>query len=150
MRAVLQRVTRASVTVDGAVVGQIGAGWMVLVGVGPGDDSATARGLVEKIATMRCFEDEQGRMNLSAEQVGAEFLVISQFTLYADLRGRRPGFSYAAPPAVAEPIVAEFAGMLRDRGLTVATGQFGAEMDVELVNRGPVTIVLSTDGWGTG
>ena len=147
MRAVCQRVSRARVVVDGETVGEIGSGWAILLGVGPDDDDATAAKLVDKIATLRTFEDAEGRMNLAAADVGADFLVVSQFTLYADLRGRRPGFSRAAPPAVAEPLVSRFAERLRERGFTVATGRFGAMMDLELVNHGPVTIVLSTDAW---
>ncbi len=147
MRAVCQRVSRARVVVDGEVVGEIGLGWAVLLGVGPEDDEAAAARLAEKIATLRVFEDAEGRMNLAAAEVGADFLVVSQFTLYADLKGRRPGLSRAAPPPVAEPLVARFAELLRERGFRVETGRFGAMMDVELTNHGPVTIVLSTDAW---
>ena len=147
MRAVCQRVSRARVVVDGEVVGEIGPGWAVLLGVGPEDDEAAAARLAEKIATLRVFEDAEGRMNLAAAEVRAVFLVVSQFTLYADLKGRRPGFSRAAPPPVAEPLVARFAELLRERGFRVETGRFGAMMDVELTNHGPVTIVLSTDAW---
>ena len=148
MRAVCQRVSGARVVVDGEVVGAIGKGWMILLGVGPEDDEAAAAGLVDKIAGLRVFEDPEGKMNLSAADVGAEFLVVSQFTLYADTsRGRRPGFTRAAPPAVAEPLVERFCELLRERGFTVASGRFGALMDVELTNHGPVTIVLSTDAW---
>jgi D-tyrosyl-tRNA(Tyr) deacylase len=148
VRAVCQRVTTARVVVDGETVGAIGAGWLVLLGVGPGDDEAIAARLVDQIAGLRVFEDEGGRMNRSAADVGAEFLIVSQFTLYADLsRGRRPGFTRAAPPSVAAPLVERFAELLRGRGFTVATGRFGAHMAVELVNDGPVTIVLSSDGW---
>ena len=147
MRAVCQRVSRARVVVDGDVVGEIGPGWAVLLGVGPEDDESAAARLAEKIATLRVFEDAEGRMNLAAAEVGADFLVVSQFTLYADLKGRRPGFSRAAPPPVAEPLVARFAELLRERAFRVETGRFGAMMDVELTNHGPVTIVLSTDAW---
>lgn len=123
-------------------------GWAVLLGVGPDDDEAVAAGLVDKIVGLRVFEDAEGKMNRSATDLGAEVLVVSQFTLYADLsRGRRPGFSGAAPPAVAEPLVVRFAELLRERGLRVAMGRFGTMMDVELTNHGPVTIVLSSDGW---
>ena len=143
MRAVCQRVTGARVTAGGEVAGTIGMGWVILLGVGPQDDEATAARLVDKIALLRVFEDEAGTMNLSALDVGAEVLLVSQFTLYADLsRGRRPGFSGAAPPDLAEPLVQRVAELLRERGLTVATGRFGAMMDVELTNQGPVTIVL--------
>jgi D-tyrosyl-tRNA(Tyr) deacylase len=148
MRAVCQRVSRAQVSVDGEIVASIGPGWAILLGVGPDDDEATAAWLAEKIATLRVFEDDRGKMNLAAADAGAEFLVVSQFTLYADLsRGRRPGFARAAPPAVAEPLVARFANLLRERGFRVVTGRFGAAMDVQLVNQGPVTIVLSSDAW---
>jgi D-aminoacyl-tRNA deacylase len=148
MRAVCQRVSQARVLVDGEVVGAIGMGWMILLGIGPVDDEVAATSLADKIALLRVFEDEAGKMNLSAIDVGAEVLLISQFTLYADLwRGRRPGFTGAAPPAVAEPLVERFAELLQQRGLRVATGRFGALMDVELTNHGPVTIVLSTDPW---
>jgi D-tyrosyl-tRNA(Tyr) deacylase len=149
VRAVCQRVSRASVSVDQQVVGAIGAGWMVLLGIGPEDGPAEAALLVDRIAGLRVFPDQAGKMNLSAAEVGAEFLVVSQFTLYADTsRGRRPGFSRAAPPSVAEPLVEQVVSLLQERGFRVAGGRFGAEMDVELVNQGPVTIVLSTDGWG--
>lgn len=149
MRAVCQRVSRARVAVDGEIVGQIGAGWAILLGVGPEDGENQAAWLVDKIAGLRVFEDSNGKMNLAAADVGAQFLIVSQFTLYADVsRGRRPGFTGAAPPAVAEPLVGRVADLLRSRGFEVATGSFGAMMDVELTNHGPVTIVLSTDGWG--
>ena len=133
---------------DGEVVGSIGLGWAILLGIGPNDTSATAAELADRIATLRVFGDAAGKMNLSAADVGAEMLVVSQFTLYADLsRGRRPSFVGAAPPSLAEPLVNRFAAKLRERGFKTETGQFGAMMDVELVNDGPVTIVLSTDGW---
>jgi D-aminoacyl-tRNA deacylase len=147
MRAICQRVSEARVVVDGDVVGSIEQGWTVLLGIGPGDDAATAERLVDKIANLRVFDDPDGKMNLSAADVAAEFLVVSQFTLYADLRGRRPGFSRAAPPAVAEPLVSVFCDQLRARGFRVAAGRFGALMDVQLTNHGPVTIVLSSDAW---
>jgi D-tyrosyl-tRNA(Tyr) deacylase len=146
MRAVCQRVSRASVTIDGEVVGEIGLGWLVLLGVGPDDDEATAARMADKIVGLRVFEDEAGKMNRSVVDVGGSLLVVSQFTLYADTsRGRRPGFTGAAPPAVAEPLVTRFAEMVRGRGLTVETGRFGALMEVELVNHGPVTIVLNEE-----
>lgn len=147
MRVVLQRVSHARVLVDGTEVGAIGMGWTILLGIGQNDDEDVAARLVDKIVKLRAFEDASGKMNLSAEDVGAEFLVVSQFTLYADLsRGRRPSFVDAAPPAQAEPLVERFAQMLRERGFRVATGQFGALMDVELINHGPVTFALSTEG----
>jgi D-tyrosyl-tRNA(Tyr) deacylase len=148
MRAVLQRVSRASVQVDGKTVGQIGLGWLVLLGIGPEDNQAVAMELADKIAKLRAFEDSAGKINLSATDIGAEFLIVSQFTLYADLsRGRRPSFLGAAGPQLAGPLVEYFAELLRSRGFTVAMGRFGAMMDVELTNQGPVTIVLSTDSW---
>src|SRR3954451_20278287 len=146
MRAVCQRVSRASVTVKGEGVGEIGPGWMVLLGVGPTDTEQTAARIADKIVGLRVFEDEAGKMNLSVLDVGGEVLVVSQFTLYADTsRGRRPGFTNAAPPAIAEPLVERVVALIRERGLTVATGRFGAMMDVELVNHGPVTIVLTDE-----
>src|SRR3954468_5709649 len=146
MRAVCQRVSHASVTVDGEVVGEIGHGWAVLLGVGPRDDEQTAARVADKIVGLRVFEDEAGKMNRSVLDVGGAVLLISQFTLYADTsRGRRPGFTGAAPPAVAEPLVDRVAALIRERGLRVATGRFGAHMAVELVNDGPVTIVLADE-----
>ena len=146
MRAVCQRVSRASVTVDGEVVGEIGPGWLVLLGVGPQDDEAIAARVADKIVGLRVFEDEVGKMNRSVVDVGGAVLVVSQFTLYADTsRGRRPGFTGAAPPAIAEPLVRRVAGLIRQRGLTVQTGRFGAHMAVDLVNDGPVTIVLTEE-----
>ena len=148
MRAVCQRVARASVSVNGQTIARIGAGWAILLGIGPSDTESVAAVLADKIAGLRVFEDEGGRMNLDAAVAGAEFLVVSQFTLYADVsRGRRPGFTGAAPPAVAEPLVERFAALLRGRGFRVETGRFGARMALELTNDGPVTIVLSDDGW---
>jgi D-tyrosyl-tRNA(Tyr) deacylase len=148
MRVVVQRVSHAAVRVDGAIVGQVGRGLVLLLGVGPEDDEAVAKALVDKVVGMRIFEDAEGKTNLAATDVGAEVLVVSQFTLYADTsRGRRPGFSRAAPPAVAQPLVERFAALVAERGLRVATGSFGAHMAVELVNDGPVTIVLASDGW---
>ena len=149
MRAVCQRVSRARVVVDGQTVGQIERGWAILLGVGPGDDEAAAARLADQVAGLRVFEDANGKMNLSVADVGGAILLVSQFTHYADLsRGRRPGFTGAAPPAVAAPLVERVGELLRARGLTVETGRFGASMAVELTNDGPVTIVLSSDGWG--
>jgi D-tyrosyl-tRNA(Tyr) deacylase len=145
MRAVIQRVSEASVRVEGAVVGQIGRGLLVLLGVGAGDGLAEAQTLAQKIATMRIFPDAQGRFNRSVVDVSGAALVVSQFTLYADTRrGRRPSFSDAAAPALAEPLVEAFAAALRQQGLEVAMGQFGADMRVALVNEGPVTITLDS------
>jgi D-tyrosyl-tRNA(Tyr) deacylase len=148
VRLVLQRVSRARVTVGEKEVSQIGPGWAILVGVGRDDDEATVSRMVDKIVKLRGFEDAQGKMNLAAADVGAEFLIVSQFTLYANLAGgRRPSFIQAAPPEQAEPLVQRFADLVRARGFRVATGRFGASMDLDLLNRGPVTFALSTDGW---
>jgi D-aminoacyl-tRNA deacylase len=145
LRIVLQRVTRAAVSWDSGS-NEIGRGLAILVGVGPQDDEATAERLAAKTAQLRIFEDEAGMTNLSLEDVAGEALVVSQFTLYADLsRGRRPGFTGAAPPEMADRLYRHFAAALGARGVTVRTGSFGAEMDVELVNRGPFTIVIDTD-----
>jgi D-aminoacyl-tRNA deacylase len=146
MRAVIQRVSEASVTVDDQVVGQIGLGLLVLLGVGAGDGPAEALLLAEKIANLRIFSDEAGRFNRSLLDVGGAALVVSQFTLYADTRrGRRPSFSDAAPPEIAAPLVDAFSAALRGRGVVAATGSFGAHMLVRLLNDGPVTIVLDSD-----
>lgn len=146
MRVLLQRVKRASVTVDGEIVGAIGHGFVALVGVGHGDGEDQAQWLAKKIAGLRVFEDDEGKFNLSIKDVGGSLLVVSQFTLYADARkGRRPSFVDAAPPEVAEPLVERFAEMLRGEGLEVETGVFGAMMLVEIHNDGPVTIILDTD-----
>jgi D-tyrosyl-tRNA(Tyr) deacylase len=146
VRALLQRVSRASVRVDDETVGAIEGGLAILLGVGPDDSDAVAVELARKAAELRIFRDEDGRTNRSLLEVGASALVISQFTLYADTRrGRRPGFTGAAPPDVAERRYERFAAALRDLGVVVATGRFGAEMAVELVNDGPFTIWLDTD-----
>lgn len=145
MRAVIQRVRRAAVVVAGETVGAIDAGWLVLLGVGPADTAAEAAWLADKVAHLRAFADDAGKMNRSVLDAGGGVLVVSQFTLYGDTRkGRRPSFTGAAPPAVAEPLVERFAAELRGVGLPVATGRFGADMQVELVNDGPVTFVLDT------
>ncbi len=143
MRAVLQRVSRASVSVEGEVVGAIGRGYLVLLGVTHEDTTAEADWLANKIAGLRLFEDPDGKMNLALDDVGGALLVVSQFTLYGDARkGRRPSFTHAADPAVAEPLVEYFVTTLREHGLDVATGVFGAMMDVALHNDGPVTLLL--------
>jgi D-tyrosyl-tRNA(Tyr) deacylase len=145
VRAILQRVTRAEVRVDGEVVGGIGRGLVALVGVGPDDDDAVADGLARQVAELRIFADDAGRTNLSLLDVGGGALVVSQFTLFADTRrGRRPGFSGAAPPDQAERLYERFVGALVTLGVPVATGRFGASMAVELVNDGPFTIWLDT------
>jgi len=146
MRAVVQRVSRAKVTVEGRITGEIGAGLMVLLGVGREDSSAVAVSLAEKVANLRIFEDEQGKMNRSLLDVKGAALVVSQFTLYGDARGqRRPSFISAAPPEQAAALYEEFNKALRALGVTVATGIFQAMMSVELVNEGPVTILLDSD-----
>ena len=143
MIAVVQRVSRAEVRVGGAVVGRIGRGLVVLVAIERGDDASLLDGFSDKVLQMRVFDDNTGRMNRSALDVGAGILVVSQFTLAADLsRGRRPGFDGAAPPAEAEPLYEAFCAALRAAGVHVETGVFGERMAVELVNDGPVTIVL--------
>ena len=130
--------------------GEIGPGFVILVGVGPDDTDATALKMAEKVVGLRVFPDADGRMNRSLEESGGSALVVSQFTLYADLRrGRRPSFIGAAEPAAADRLYLRFAAALRERGVTVATGAFGSEMDVELVNAGPVTLVISSDDWST-
>jgi len=145
MRIVLQRVKEASVTVEGNLIGKIGQGLMLLVGIGPDDSEAQARTMAEKCAQLRIFDDEQGKMNLSVLDVKGEILAVSQFTLYGDTRkGRRPSFTGAAPPEIAEPLFEGFVKMLRNIGITVATGKFGARMEVKIVNDGPVTFVLET------
>ncbi|MBB3993461.1 D-tyrosyl-tRNA(Tyr) deacylase [Sulfitobacter undariae] len=146
MRALLQRVIQASVTVEGKIIGQIDAGLLVLVCAMPEDDYDTAKALALKISKLRLFKDEAGKMNLSLTQTGGSALVVSQFTLAADTRrGTRPGFSYAAKPDVAETLYLQFASALRDLGLPVETGKFGADMSVALTNDGPVTLWLDTD-----
>jgi D-tyrosyl-tRNA(Tyr) deacylase len=143
MRAVVQRVSKASVSVEGRIVGSIGRGLVVLLGVTHDDGKEEAAFLAKKVANLRIFSDEQGRFNLSALEVGADALVVSQFTLYGDVRkGRRPSFTDAAAPEVAEPLVEKFVGFLKEQGLHVETGIFGAMMLVEIHNDGPVTIIL--------
>lgn len=146
MRAVVTRVTSASVRIAGETVGAIGTGYLVLLGVGPKDDEATASKLAEKICNLRVFEDENGKMNRNLAQADGALLVVSQFTLYADTSSRRPGFSRAAKPDLAAPLYEYFMQCCRERGFRVESGQFGAEMAVESVNDGPVTILFDTDG----
>ena len=145
MRAVVTRVDRASVTIEGRVNGQIGRGFLVLLGVGPNDTEDTARRLADKICNLRVFEDENEKMNLNLEQVGGSLLVVSQFTLYADTSSRRPGFSGAAKPDLAIPLYEKFMDHCRSRGFTVEHGEFGAKMEVDSLNHGPVTILFDTD-----
>ena len=145
MRAVVQRVTRASVTVDGEVIGAIDAGLCVLVGVTHDDEAATADRMADKLWRLRVLSDDQGLMNLAVADTGGEVLVISQFTLYGDTRkGRRPSYITAARPEQAAPLVERVVERLRELGATVATGRFGADMAVELVNDGPVTVIVET------
>ncbi|MFQ3633202.1 D-aminoacyl-tRNA deacylase [Roseiflexus sp.] len=145
MRAVVQRVSEASVAVEGRVVGAIGRGLLILLGIGMGDGEAEAKLLAEKSANLRIFADDDGRFNRSLLDIGGEALVVSQFTLYADTRrGRRPSFSDAAPPEIAAPLVDVFVHELRRLGIAVSTGEFGAMMRVALVNDGPVTILLDS------
>lgn len=146
MRAVVQRVSQASVEVEGQEIARIGPGLLVLLGIAPDDGDAQARKLADKLVNLRIFEDAQGKTNLAALDVGAEVLVVSQFTLYADTsRGRRPSFIYAAAPEIAAPLVERFAHLVAARGLRVATGRFGAFMRVFLCNEGPFTLVLDVD-----
>jgi D-tyrosyl-tRNA(Tyr) deacylase len=143
MIACVQRCTRAAVRIEGRLVGSIGAGLLVLVGIEKGDDGARAEALADRLVELRIFEDEAGRMNRSARDIGAGVLIVSQFTLAARLdRGRRPSFDHAAPPADAEPLYGRFVERVRATGLRTATGAFGARMEVELVNDGPVTFVI--------
>ncbi len=145
MRSVVQRVKEASVSVDDQVVGAIGVGIVILVGVTHDDDENAARFLAQKIATLRIFEDDAGKFNRSALEVGASALVVSQFTLYADARrGRRPDFIDAARPEVAEPLIEKFISFLLEQGLRVETGKFQARMLVKIFNDGPVTIILDS------
>ncbi len=151
MRALLQRVEKASVTASGRVVGQIGHGFVILIGVTHGDGEEQAQWLARKAAGLRVFEDAQGKFNLSIRDVGGSALVVSQFTLYADTRkGRRPAFVDAAPPEIAEPLVQRFAELLRAEGIPVEMGVFGARMLVEIHNDGPVTIWLEREAGQEG
>jgi len=146
VRAVIQRVTRASVSVDARVAGKIGAGLLVLLGVGRSDNPESAAYLAEKIANLRIFSDEEGKMNLSLLDNGGSVLVVSQFTLYGDTRaGRRPSYIQAAPPEEASRLYEEFVRSMRSLGVPVETGVFQAHMQVELVNDGPVTILLDSE-----
>jgi D-aminoacyl-tRNA deacylase len=146
MRAVVQRVSRCRVTVESRVTGEIGAGLLVLLGVAKGDTETAADYLVDKILGLRVFEDDAGKMNLSAQELRREILVVSQFTLYGDVRrGKRPSFDNAARPEEARSLYEYFVEKIRQAGLTCATGEFQATMDVELVNAGPVTILLDSE-----
>ena len=145
MKAVVTRVKSASVTIDGQINGKISKGFLVLLGIGPSDTSEDVKKLAEKICRTRVFEDENGKMNLDLETVGGELLVVSQFTLYADLKSRRPGFSGAARPDVAIPLYEEFLKECENKGCVTEHGEFGADMAVESVNDGPVTLLFDTD-----
>lgn len=145
MRAVVTRVKSASVEIAGKVNGKISRGYLILLGVGPNDTADTAVQLADKICNLRVFEDENEKMNLNLEQVGGSVLVISQFTLYADTSSRRPGFSGAAKPDLAEPLYEKFMARCRERGFTVEHGEFGADMQVFSQNDGPVTILFDTE-----
>ena len=144
MRAVLTRVSSASVTVDGCVTGAIGKGFLVLLGIHKDDTKAEAERIADRICGLRVFEDENGKMNVSPSDAGAEILIVSQFTLYADTRSRRPGFTAAARPETAIPLYETVVALCRERGFRVETGIFGAEMAVASVNDGPVTIIFDT------
>ncbi len=146
MRAVIQRVNRASVKIDNTIHGKIAHGMLVLLGINRGDDNTDLQWLVEKSVNLRTFEDQQGKMNRSLADIDGEMLIISQFTLYGDCRkGRRPGFSSAALPEIAEPLYLQFIEEVKKRQITVATGLFQATMEVELVNDGPVTMLLDSE-----
>ena len=145
MRAVVTRVTSASVRIAGETVGEIGTGYLILLGVGPEDTENAARKLADKICNLRIFEDENGKMNRNLEQVNGAILTVSQFTLYADTSSRRPGFSRAAKPELAQPLYEYFMQCCRERGFRVEHGEFGADMRVSSVNDGPVTILLDTE-----
>ena len=145
MRAVLTRVAEASVTIDGRLKGGIGKGFLVLLGIHVSDTEAQARKIADKICGLRIFEDENGKMNVSPADAGAELLIVSQFTLYGDCRSRRPGFTQAARPETAVPLYEMVIDDCRKRGFRVETGEFGADMEVASVNDGPVTLILDTD-----
>jgi D-tyrosyl-tRNA(Tyr) deacylase len=143
VRVVLQRVSRASVTIEGRITGEIGAGILLLVGFTEGDDEETLRWMADKVVGLRIFSDDEGKMNRSLEEAGGAVLVVSQFTLYGDARkGRRPSFIEAARPEKAIPLYERFVALLRASGRPVETGEFGAMMEVELINDGPVTLIL--------
>ena len=144
MRAVVTRVLSASVTIDGNVHSEIEKGYLILLGVAPEDTEKESEYLASKICKTRVFEDENGKMNLSLDQVGGEILVVSQFTLYADLKSRRPGFTGAAKPDIAIPLYEHFCKKCADEGFNVKTGVFGADMKVASVNDGPVTLIFDT------
>ena len=145
MRAVLTRVSEASVTIDGEVKGKIGKGFLVLLGVHEDDDETMAEYVADRICGMRIFEDENGKMNINPKDAGAELLIVSQFTLYADVSSRRPGFFHAARPEKAIPLYESVISKCREQGFKVETGEFGADMKVQSVNDGPVTIIIEKE-----
>jgi D-aminoacyl-tRNA deacylase len=146
MRTVVQRASRAQVSIDGRVKGRIGLGLVVFVGIRAEDSDSDLKWLAEKIVHLRIFEDDDGKMNRSLTDIGGEMLIISQFTLYGDCRkGRRPGFSAAAPPSIAEPLYQKFICEVETKGIQIATGTFQADMQIELVNDGPVTLLLDSE-----
>lgn len=145
MRAVVTRVSEASVTIDGEVKGKIGKGFLVLLGVHEDDDEKAARWVADRICGLRIFEDENGKMNINPKDAGAQLLIVSQFTLYADVSSRRPGFFHAARPEKAVPLYELVISQCRDAGFEVQTGQFGADMKVQSVNDGPVTIIIENE-----
>ncbi len=145
MKAVVTRVSEASVSIGGEIRGSIGRGFLILLGVGPRDTEADAVRLADRVCGCRVFEDENGKMNLNLATVGGALLIVSQFTLYADLKSRRPGFSKAAKPDVAEPLYERFMAACEARGFAVERGRFGADMQVASVNDGPVTLIFDTD-----
>ena len=146
MRSVVQRVSKASVSVDGEIVGEIGKGLLVLLGIHGEDQNKEIEWMAEKIVNLRIFADNEGKMNHSPRDIGAEMLIVSQFTLYGDCRkGRRPGYSQAAPPDIAEPLYELFIAKVEHLGMATARGKFGAMMNVALVNDGPVTLLLDSD-----
>ena len=143
MKAVIQRVSMGSVTVEGEIIASINQGYVILLGIGKEDTSATAETMVKKIANLRVFSDDQGKMNLSVLDIKGSAIVVSQFTLYADTRkGNRPSFVNSGPPDMAEPLVKTFIDLLKQQGVPTQSGQFGADMKVEILNDGPVTILL--------
>ncbi len=145
MRAVVTRVSEASVTIDGEVKGKIGKGFLVLLGVHEDDDETMAEYVADRICGMRIFEDENGKMNINPKDAGAELLIVSQFTLYADVSSRRPGFFHAARPEKAIPLYESVISKCREQGFKVETGEFGADMKVQSVNDGPVTIIIEKE-----
>ena len=145
MRAVIQRVTHASVTIEGCVKSQIGQGFLILLGVHVNDSEEKAKKIADRICGLRVFEDENGKMNINPKDAGAELLIVSQFTLYADCSSRRPGFTDAARPEISMPLYELVVSECRNRGFKVQTGEFGADMKVESINDGPVTIILEME-----